>query len=124
MFCAVGVMAPSVSHAQKTEKKEKKTKTTVDQALAGLINVAVGSVTVGDITLVTLNGITLENLVIVDVQDVLNDNKIDILRNAIQDITITIDDTLNNLLRDANIITDNQIVVGVLSGGIILVDDL
>lgn len=110
MFCAVGVMAPSVSYAQTSQK------TNVGQALTGLINVNVGAITVGDIT--------LEDLV--DVQNVLNNNKIDILRNAIQNNPIASNNqnVLNNLLRNANLITGNQVVVGVLSGGILLIDTL
>lgn len=92
--------------------------TNVGQALAGLVTVGVGSVgiNVGDVTVQDL----------VDVSDVLNNNQIDILRNAIQNNPIASNNqnVLNNLLRNAKLITGNQIVVGVLSGGILLIDEL
>lgn len=52
--------------------------------------------------------------------------RIRILNNVLNNNTILSNNSnfLNNLLRDANIITDNQVVVGVLSGGIIVVQDL
>jgi hypothetical protein len=88
---------------------------TVGTLLSGLINVNVQNVDVD-----VINGD-----VIVDVSNVLNNNQIDILRNAIQNNPIASNNqnVLNNLLRDANIITDNQIVVGVL-GGTFFVTDL
>lgn len=93
-------------------------RTNVGQLVSGLINVNVGAVAVN------IGDITLEDLV--DVDDVLNNNQIDILRNAIQNNPILSNnsDFLNDLLRDANLITENQIVVGVLSGGILVIDDL
>lgn len=90
----------------------------VGQLVAGLVNVNVGAVTVN------VSDITIED--VVDVEDVLNDNKVDILRNAIQNNPIASNnsDVLNNLLRNADLIDENQIVVGVLSGGIFVIDDL
>lgn len=84
----------------------------VGQLLSGLINVNVSNV---DVNVVD----------VVDVSNVLNDNKVDILRNAVQNNPIASNNSnvLNNLLRDANLITDNQIVVGVL-GGTFYVTDL
>lgn len=92
--------------------------TDVGQLVSGLINVNVGAVAVN------VGDITLEDLV--DVENVLNNNKIDILRNAIQNNPIASNNSnlLNNLLRDANLITDNQVVVGVLSGGVFVIRDL
>jgi len=89
----------------------------VGQLVSGLINVNVGSVQAdvetGDITLV-------------NVEDVLNDNNIEALNNVLNNNTVLSNnsDILTNLLRDAEIITDNQVVVGVLSGGVIAVQDL
>lgn len=89
----------------------------VGQLVSGLINVNVGTVQVdietGDITLV-------------NVEDVLNDNNIRALNNVLNNNTILSNnsDFLNNLLREADIITDNQIVVGVLSGGQIVIQTL
>jgi hypothetical protein len=83
---------------------------TVGTLLSGLINVNVGDITVTDV---------------VDVSNVLNDNKVDILKNVLNNSPIASNnsDILTNLLRDANLITDNQIVVGVL-GGTFFVTDL
>ena len=93
-------------------------RTNVGQLVSGLVNVNVGAVAVN------VSDITLEDLV--DVDDVLNDNQVDILRNAIQrnPILSNNSDLLNDLLRDANLITENQIVVGVLSGGVLVIDEL
>lgn len=84
----------------------------VGQALSGLINV---NVNVGDIT---INDV-------IDVEDVLNDNEVRILNNVLNNSPIASNnsDILTNLLRDAEILNDNQVVVGILSG-VILVDEL
>jgi len=63
-------------------------------------------------------------VIVVDVHDVdvlngsLNNNDVAILQNFLNDVTVTVDDTLNNLLREAEIIKSNQVVVGILSGPI------
>jgi hypothetical protein len=91
---------------------------TVGTLLSGLINVNVQNVEVdvieGDVTITD----------VVDVTNVLNNNQIDILRNAIQNNPIASNNSnfLNDLLRDANIITGNQIVVGVLGGTFLVLD--
>jgi len=86
--------------------------TNVGQLVSGLINVNVGAVAVnvGDITVADL----------VNVTDVLNNNQVDILDNVLNNSPILSNNSniLTNLLRDANVITGNQVVVGVLSGGI------
>lgn len=93
-------------------------RTTVGTLLSGLINVNVSDieVNIGDITVADL----------VDVENVLNNNQIDILNNAINNNQIASNnqDFLNNLLRDADILTDNQVVVGVLSGGQFVIQNL
>ena len=82
----------------------------VGQLLSGLINVNVSNV---DVDVVD----------VVDVSNVLNNNQIDILRNAIQHNPIASNNqnVLNNLLREADIIDDVTVVVGVLSGQRVLV---
>ncbi len=103
------------SFALVTATSAAPTQTTVGTLLAGLINVNVQNVTVdietGDIT-------------VVNVEDVLNNNDIRILNNVLNNNTIASNNSnfLNNLLRDANIITGNQIVVGVLNGVIFVAD--
>jgi hypothetical protein len=83
---------------------------TVGTLLSGLINANVQNiaVNVGDITITD----------VVDVSNVLNNNQVEILKNVLNNSPIASNnsDFLNNLLRDANLITDNQIVVGVLGG--------
>ena len=82
----------------------------VGQLVSGLITVNIGAIQVdietGDITLV-------------NVEDVLNNNEIRILNNVLNnnEIASRNQNFLNNLLRDADILTDNQVVVGILSGG-------
>lgn len=96
---------------------EAQQRANVGQLVSGLINVNVGAVQVdietGDITLV-------------NVENVLNNNEIRILNNVLNNNTILSNNSnfLNNLLRDAEIITDNQIVVGVLSGGQLVIQDI
>ena len=81
------------------------------QLVSGLINVNVGAINVQAVDLI-------------DVSNVLNNNQVDVLRNAIQNNPILSNNSnvLNNLLREADLITDNQIVVGVLSGGIAILN--
>lgn len=87
----------------------------VGQMVSGLVTVNVGSVQadidVGDVT-------------VVNVEDVLNDSDIRILNNVLNnnEVASRNRNVLNDLLRDADIITDNQVVVGVLSGGIVVQD--
>lgn len=96
---------------------EAQQRANVGQLVSGLINVNVGAVQVdietGDITLV-------------NVENVLNNNEIRILNNVLNNNTILSNNSnfLNNLLRDAEIITDNQIVVGILSGGQLVIQDI
>jgi hypothetical protein len=84
---------------------------TVGTLLSGLINVNVGDITITDV-------------VVVDVQDVLNDNQVEILNNVLNNSPIASNNSniLNDLLRRANIITGNQIVVGVLGGTFFILD--
>jgi hypothetical protein len=83
----------------------------------GLVNVDVTNVAVniGDITLMD----------VVDVNNVLNNNQVEVLKNFLNRSPIASNNSeiLTNLLRDANLITGNQIVVGVL-GGTFFVTDL
>jgi hypothetical protein len=90
----------------------------VGQALAGLINVNIGAIQADVEIDDVLNDFTL-----VDVDDVLNNNNVEILNNVLNDSPIASNNSeiLTNLLRDADIIDDVQVVVGVLSGGILLI---
>ncbi|RDV11301.1 hypothetical protein DXT99_25035 [Pontibacter diazotrophicus] len=90
----------------------------VGQAVAGLINVNIGAVQVD----VELDNV-LNDFTLVNVEDVLNDAEINILNNVLNNSPILSNNSeiLTNLLRDADIIEDNQVVVGVLSGGSLLI---
>jgi hypothetical protein len=89
--------------------------TNVGQLVSGLINVNVGAVAVN------IGDITLEDLV--DVDDVLTGIEIRALNNVLNNSPIASNnrDILTNLLRDAEIIEDTQVVVGVLSGGLFVI---
>jgi hypothetical protein len=99
------VLAPTPAYAQSDQR------TNVGQLVSGLINVNVGAVAVN------IGDITLEDLV--DVEDVLNDNNIEALNNVLNnnEVASRNADILTDLLREADILNDNQVVVGVLSGG-------
>ncbi len=86
----------------------------VGALLRGLINVNVGDITIEDITLTD----------VVDVTNVLNNNQIRVLTDLINNSPIASNNSnfLNDLLRDANLITENQIVVGVLGGTFFVLD--
>lgn len=75
--------------------------TAVFQAAAGLVNVQVGSI---DVTAV--------DVIDVDLNNVLNNNDIRVLTDFLNNITI--DNVLNNLLREADILNNNQVVIGVI----------
>jgi hypothetical protein len=88
-------------------------RTNVGQLVSGLINVNVGAVAVN------VGDITFEDLV--DVNDVLNDNEVRILNNVLNRSPILSNNSeiLTNLLREADILNDVQVVVGVLSGSLV-----
>ena len=113
MFFAVSVIGSNAAKAQSSQPLN------VGQLVAGLINVNIGAVAVniGDITVADL----------VDVGDVLSDNRdIRILNNILNNSPILSNnsDILTNLLREADILTDTQVVVGVLSGGLFAIQDI
>ncbi len=74
----------------------------VINAASGLVNVQVGAINVNAVDVVDVSNV-LNDLTIQDIQILSN-----ILNNT------KIDNVLNNLLRDADIITGNQVVVGVV----------
>ena len=94
-----------------TNSAQAQTKANVGQLVSGLVNVNVGAVNVDAHDLI-------------DVNNVLNQNDIRILDNVLNHSPIAsynsdiLTNVATNLLRDANIITGDQIavVVGVLSG--------
>jgi hypothetical protein len=101
--------------------------TTLDDflvAAGNLVNVQIGSITVEDVEVITIDDVVITDVLVdvIDLDNVLNNNDIRVLTNFLNDLTI--DDTLNNLLRDANIITGNQVVIGVLSSGTFLIADV
>jgi hypothetical protein len=91
----------------------------VGQIVRGLVNVNIGVVAanIGDITVADL----------VDVGDVLSDNReVRILSNILNNSPILSNNSevLTNLLRDAEILTDTQVVVGVLTTGLFVIQDI
>ncbi len=97
-----------------TAMAQSQQRTSVGQLVSGLINVNVGAVAVN------IGDITFEDLV--DVGDVLSDNNIRALNNVLNRSPILSNNSeiLTNLLRDADILNDVQVVVGVLSGGVLV----
>jgi hypothetical protein len=113
MFFAVSVIGSNAAKAQSTQPLN------VGQLVQGLINVNIGAVAVN------IGDITLDDLV--DVGDILSDNKdIRILNNILNNSPILSNNSeiLTNLLRNADILTDTQVVVGVLSTGLFAIQDI
>ena len=83
----------------------------VGQLISGLINVNVN-----------IQDITIED--VIDVENVLNNNDVRILNNVLNRSPILSNnsDILTNLLREADILTDLQVVVGVLSGAPVILN--
>ncbi|MBA2562240.1 MAG: hypothetical protein H0V14_04875 [Chitinophagaceae bacterium] len=75
------------------------TSTDVVTAAGNLVNVQIGSININAVD-------------VVDVSNVLNNNDVDVVLEILKNVKI--DNVLNNLLRDAEIITGNQVVVGVV----------
>ncbi len=100
IFALFSVLSTNVAQAQITDG------TDVIAAAGNLVNVQVGNINVNAVD-------------VIDVTNVLNNNDVRILNNILNGLTI--DNVLNNLLRDADIIKNNQVVVGILSSGVILV---
>jgi hypothetical protein len=92
-------------------------KTNVGQLVSGLINVNVGAVAVN------IGDITIDD--VIDVNNVLNNNEVRILNNVLNNSPILSNNSniLTNLLRDANILTGTQVVVGVLSSGLFAIQE-
>ncbi len=110
-LAALMLFAVGTTDAQAQSRQQ----TGIGQLVSGLINVNVGAVAV------SIGDITLEDLV--DVEDVLNNNNVEVLNNVLNNSPIASNnsDILTNLLRDADILTDTQVVVGVLSGGLFVI---
>lgn len=105
------VLAPAMNDVQAQSEQ----RTNVGQVVRGLINVNVGAVAVN------VGDITLEDLV--DVGDVLSGIEITALNNVLNNSPIASNNSeiLTNLLRNADIIDETQVVVGVLSGGLFVI---
>ena len=74
-----------------------------------LVTVQAGNVvTIGDVN------IPISDVRVVDVKNVLNNPDIKILNDALNNNQV-LNNSLNNLLQGANIIKDNQVVVGVVA---------
>lgn len=64
----------------------------------------------GNLVNVQVSDVNVNLVDVVDVTNVLNNNDVRVLNNILNGLSI--DNVLNNLLRDADVIKDNQIVVG------------
>jgi hypothetical protein len=110
LFATMSMMGTTSVSAQ-----DKKT-TSAQTLLSTLSQTAVqgGLINVGNVS-VDVSNITVQDLV--TVQSVLNNANIEILNNSLNnnkvlnDLTVTITD----LLRNANILNKNQIIIGILS---------
>lgn len=111
----------AVSPAFNDVQAQRKQQANVGQLLSGLINVNIGAVQVDVSDNQILNDFTLVN-----VENVLNGAQIDILNNSINNNPIASNnqEILTNLLQGANIITGNQVVVGVLGGTQLVIQTL
>lgn len=108
------ILAPTSAQAQQVPRLN------IGQLVSSLLSVNINDVdiTVVDGDLVVTIGDVLTD--VVDITDSLNNNDIRILENILNRSPILSNNSnfLNDLLRDAEIITDNQVVVGVLGGAI------
>jgi hypothetical protein len=116
MVCMFAV-APAFNDVQAQGKQ----KSNVGQLVSGLINVNIGAIQVD----VALDNV-LNNFTLVNVENVLNNNDVDILNNVLNNSPIASNNSeiLTNLLQGANILTENQVVVGVLGGTQIVFQNL
>ena len=113
MLFLVSIVVSNTAQAQSDQPLN------IGQMVRGLVNVNIGAVAanVGDITLDDL----------VDVGDILSDNRdVAILSNILNNSPILSNNSevLTNVLRDADILTDTQVVVGVLSTGLFVIQDI
>ncbi len=110
LFAILGMMGTNSATAQ-----DKKT-TTAQTLLSNLSQTAVqgGLINVGNVS-VDVSNITVQDLV--TVQSVLNNANIEILNNSLNNNEVLKNITVNitDLLRNANILNKNQIIVGILS---------
>ena len=109
LFFAAMLMFAMISVGAEAQSQQR---TNVGQLVSGLINVNVGAVAVN------IGDITVED--VIDVNNVLNNNDVRILNNVLNNSPILSNNSriLTNLLRDAEIIDETQVVVGVLSSGL------
>ena len=124
---ATSITAPSAT----SSAAKQKTAATPTELVQGILEVQVAllalsvPIQIGDVTiqdLINLDDVVINVFDLVDVQNVLNNNDIDILNIRIGNITI--DDVLTNVLRDADILNKNQVVVGILSGGQVVIQNV
>jgi len=110
------VMAAPVMLAPRAAQAQQQKQGNLGQVISGLINVNVQNVAVniGDITVTD----------VVDVENVLNNNQITALNNVLNNNGVANGNAviLTALLRDVDLITENQVVVGVLNGQFLVLD--
>ncbi len=85
---------------------------TTNSAQAQITNAPDVILAAGNLVNVQIGDININAVDVVDVTNVLNGNDVRVLNNILNNLSI--DNVLNNLLRDADIIKNNQVVVGVV----------
>jgi hypothetical protein len=103
-------MVATMSFTTNSAKAQITSAPDVIAAANNLVNIQVGDVNVQAQNI--LNNLTITD--VIDVTNVLNGNDVRVLNNILNKNTVTLDNVLNNLLRNAELIKNNQVVVGVV----------
>lgn len=103
-------MVATMSFTTNSAKAQITSASDVIAAANNLVNIQVGDVNVQAQNI--LNNLTITD--VIDVTNVLNGNDVRVLNNILNKNTVTLDNVLNNLLRNAELIKNNQVVVGVV----------
>lgn len=109
------VLALTIAGTTSADAQTKKTTTAQDLTSAlGQVTTQGGLINLGNVS-VAVSNVTVQDLV--TVQSVLNNANIEVLNNALNnnEVLKNISVTLTNLLRNAQILNQNQVIVGVLS---------
>lgn len=121
----LGLGVPAVTLAQLPAMAQKAVQNTAGNLIAALNNISV------QITrLEALNDLTVQDVQVVNVEDVLNDNNVEAFNNALNRNNVeivTLRDVLNNNEIIKNVLNNNNVEIGqvvaidVLSGGDVVV---
>ncbi|MBD1860965.1 MULTISPECIES: hypothetical protein [Trichocoleus] len=116
---------PAVTLMQEPASAQTATQATVGNLISALNNIAV------QITnLEALNNLTVENVRVVNVEDVLNGNNVEALNNALNRNNVEIDvlrrslnnnEVIKNVLNNNDVAINDVVAIEVLSGGDVVV---